>query len=149
MGTSAESDRANERLERDLTGVMMSKLTLRNMMTFKTDFIARIESMFGDMIQGKDARAELLSNFPLYVDNFQLQWVEPEWIKSFRDPIMEYPRVREGLILADHERFLLRVNNAIYFSLGRHSQVCLQHDRVSKTKHVQQKWYEISPLLFD
>ena len=77
---------------------MMSQLTLRNLMTFKSDFMARIESMFGDMIKGKDAKSELLSYFPLHVNNFQLKWAEPDWIKHFQDPIMEYPKVRKGMV---------------------------------------------------
>ena len=110
LGTSSESDRVNERLEKDLLGVMMSQLTLRNLVTFRSTFIARIESMFGDMIQGKDARAELLSYFPLRVDNFVLKWAEPYWIEDFRGPIMENPKVREGMAINPDKNSVFKIN---------------------------------------
>ena len=110
LGTSSESDRVNERLEKDLVGVMMSQLTLRNLVTFRSTFIARIESMFGDMIRGKDARAELLSYFPLRVDNFALKWAEPYWIEDFRGPIMEYPKVREGMAINPDKNSVFKIN---------------------------------------
>ena len=110
LGTSSESDRVNERLEKDLVGVMMSQLTLRNLATFRSTFIARIESMFGDMIRGKDARAELLSYFPLRVDNFALKWAEPYWIEDFRGPIMEYPKVREGMAINPDKNSVFKIN---------------------------------------
>ena len=110
LGTSSESDRVNERLEKDLLGVMMSQLTLRNLATFRSTFIARIESMFGDMIRGKDARAELLSHFPLRVDNFALKWAEPYWIEDFRGPIMENPKVREGMAINPDKNSVFKIN---------------------------------------
>ena len=74
----------------------MSKLAIGNTMSFKSEFMAKIETMFGNMIRGADNKEDLLKFFPLRINNFTLQEIEPEWIHNFQRPIIEYPNVRKG-----------------------------------------------------
>ena len=96
MASSSESDRADERIERDLRGVLMSELTVGNTISFKSEFMAKIETMFENMIRGADNKEDLYKFFPLRINNYTLKEVEPEWINNFQRPILEYPHVRKG-----------------------------------------------------
>ena len=120
LASSSESDRADERIERDLRGVLMSELAMGNTMSFKSEFVAKIETMFGNMIRGADNKEDLYKFFPLRINNFTLQEVEPEWIKNFQRPIIEYPNVRKGkdLLVIEPKFLMIETFN---LSMGKHS----------------------------
>ena len=98
----------------------MSELAMGNTMSFKSEFVAKIETMFGNMIRGADNKEDLYKFFPLRINNFTLQEVEPEWIKNFQHPIIKYPNVRKGKDLLVIEPKLLMIET-FNLSMGKHS----------------------------
>ena len=92
------SDTKNTKLEQDFIAVLMSQITQENAKQFKSDFMTKIESLYGNMLQGRDVKGDILSYFPVRKNNFDIEWVEPVWIKTFKEPLVEFPQARKGII---------------------------------------------------
>ena len=90
------SDTKDTKLEQDFIAVLMSQITKENGVQFKSNFMTKIESLYGNMLQGRDVKEEILSYFPVRKINFDIEWVEPVWIKTFKEPLVEFPQERQG-----------------------------------------------------